>query len=202
MKKFGYTLVEVMIALAVFAILSVATATAIYHAFNTRAQLNVQSERLNTIRMAIALIQRATQQVVVRNVRGSDMRLFPAFVGNNNYFEFTTGGETNPNATLLKSTLKRVAFICQNHQLKRRSWVSLDTAYRKQYQDSILIGSLQRCSFAYLANNRQILDEWRENPVKQNQKLEPVPMAIKITLTLKDNQELSLLFALPSGLYA
>ncbi len=58
-----------------------------------------------------------------------------------------------------RSTLKRVAYVCAEKKLIRRSWENLDTPNRKHYQDKILLDNLEQCSFDYLSNSRQVLPE-------------------------------------------
>lgn len=201
-KHQGYTLLEVMIALVVFAILSSITASAMYHAFDTRARVNVQANQLNVIQLTLTLITRDTAQIIERAVRGSEMRVFPSFVGQQNYVEFTRGGLVNPNAIEARSTLQRIAYMCMGKKLIRRSWATLDTPSRSQHQDRILFDNLDECRFAYLGNNRQILHEWREYALQQNQKKETLPLAIQFTFTVHGWGNMSLLFAIPEALYA
>lgn len=198
----GYTLIEVMVALAVFAILAAITSQALYHAFDTRARVNVQANQLNDIQLAIALLSRDTEQVIDRSIRGNEMHLFPPFIGQPHYFEFTRDGLVNPGGVELRSTLKRIAFLCMGKKLVRRSWESLDTPSRKNYRDKILLNNLDECSFAYLTNARQILTEWREYAVQQNQKKETLPLAIQVNLNIHNWGKMSLLFAVPEALYA
>jgi len=200
-KTAGYTLIEILIALSVFAILATITSSAMYHAFDTRARVAKQADRLNTIQLAIAMIGRDTEQILERAVRGNEMHLFPAFVGQSHYLEFTRNGLVNPNSLEQLSTLKRVAFVCRGDKLIRRSWQILDTPDRKHYQDRVLLNNLDECSFAYLAHNRQILSEWHEDAVQQNQKREALPVAIQVTITLHDWGNMSLLFIIPEALY-
>lgn len=201
-KSSGYTLLEIMIALAVFAILSTITASAMYQAFDTRARVNVQANRLNEVQLALILIARDTEQILERAVRGDEMRMFPPFVGQKNYIEFTRGGLVNPNEMELRSTLQRVAYKCDGDKLVRRSWDALDTTNRNRYLDKTILEHLDGCKFSYLASNRQILPEWREYAVQQNQKKETLPIAIQVTLTIPSMGNTSLLFALPEALYA
>ena len=198
----GFTLIEILIALAVFAILATITSSAMYHAFNTRARVTKQADRLNTLQLAITMIGRDVQQTIERSIISNDMHLSPAFVGEGNYVEFTRSGLVNPNNLAKLSTLKRVAFICRGGQLIRRSWQQLDAPARKQVQDRILLTDLDECSFAYLARNRQILSEWRENAVQEDQRKETLPTAVQFTLTLHDWGNMSLLFIIPEALYA
>ena len=48
----GFTLIEILIALTVFAILATITSSTLYYAFNTRTRVNEQSERLSTLQLA------------------------------------------------------------------------------------------------------------------------------------------------------
>ena len=201
-KTYGFTLIEVMVALAVFAILSAITSQALYHAFDTRARINEQANQLNAVQLAMVLIRRDTEQVIERSIRGNEMHLFPPFIGQPRYLEFSRGGFVNPTSVERHSTLTRIAFICTGKKLVRRSWDNVDTPNRKLYHDKILLNNLEKCSFAYLSNARQILSEWREYAVQQDQKKETLPLAIQLSLTIHQWGNMNLLFDIPTALYA
>ncbi len=198
----GYTLIEIMVALMVFAILATITASAMYNAFDTRARINVKADQINKIQLALAMIEKDTVQAIDRSVVGNEMHQFPPFVGQANYVEFTRTGFANPNGIEHRSTLKRVAYLCSGDQLVRRTWEVLDSPERHNHQDKILLDKLEKCSFAYLATNHQIFTEWRAYALQQNQKNENMPTAIQLTLTLRDLGNMSLLFIIPEALYA
>lgn len=201
-KKSGFTLIEILIALAVFAILATVTSSVMYYAFNTRARVNQQADRLNTVQLALLLLERDITQAIPRAVFGNEMHLFPAFIGQPAYFELTRLGLENPHSLEKRSNLQRLAYVCNNNQLLRRIWPILDSTNRDRYEDRIVLDNLTACRFAYLNHNLQVLPEWRENAVRQNQKAEPLPKAIQINLTLKDWDKISLLFIIPEALYA
>ena len=67
----GYTLLEIMVALAVFAILSTITAATMIHSFDIRARVNIQSDQLNATQVALTLIARDIEQMVDRPVIGT-----------------------------------------------------------------------------------------------------------------------------------
>jgi general secretion pathway protein J len=200
--KNGYTLLEVLVALTVFAILATITASAMYNAFNTRARVSVQANQLNELQVAIAIIERDTQQIIERNVFANDMQQSPPFVGESNYLEFTRGGSVNPIAVERRSTLKRVAYICAGKKLIRRGWDNLDIPNRKNHEDKVLLDHLETCSFAYLSNSRQVLPDWRPYAVQQTQKEETIPIAIQLKATVADWGNMSLLFIVPGARYA
>ncbi|WED44182.1 GspJ family T2SS minor pseudopilin variant LspJ [Legionella cardiaca] len=201
-KKAGFTLIEILIALAVFAILATITSSAMYYSFNTKARVSQQAERLNILQLAVILMQRDSIQIIPRSIRGNEMHLFPAFIGQPQYLEFTRVGVENPNSQEKRSTLQRIAYVCHDNQLLRRSWQVLDPVNRDHYSDKVLIDNLLACRFAYLNQTLQVLPEWRENALQQNQRAEPLPKAIQLNLTLKDWDKMSLLFAIPEALYS
>lgn len=203
MKKYqGFTLIEILIALVVFAILASITASTLYYAFNARARVNVQAERLNALQLAISLMEQDTRQIIERPIRGNDMHPFPIFIGQAQYLELTRDGNLNPNSTEKRSNLIRVAWVCEKDKLLRRTWSSLDPIDRNVYEDRVLIDNLTSCNFSYLNQNLQVLNEWREQAVTQNQRKEPFPKAIKMSLVLNDWGEMSLLFIITEALYA
>ncbi len=198
----GFTLIEILIALTIFAVLATITSSSLYYAFNTQKLVNIQSERLTEIQLALSIIQQDLSQVVDRPVRGNDMRLFPALIGRSDYLEFTRNGVVNPNSIEKRSALKRVALVCNQHSLVHRTWQTLDSIDRNSSQDKVLIDNLSVCQFNYLNQNLQSLPEWREQAVNQNQQPEPLPKAIQLNLKLKDWGEINLLYSIPGALYA
>ena len=203
MKKYtGFTLIEILIALTVFAILATITSSTLYYAFNARTRVNEQAERLNSLQLAISIIQQDTTQTVERPIRGNEMRLFPGFVGQAQYLELTRDGVINPKSIEKRSSLKRIALVCQDGTLIRRTWSSLDPLDRNIYEDKELVSNLSDCYFNYLNQNLQVLSEWREQALAQNQRKEPLPKAIQINLKLNDWGKLNLLFIIPEALYA
>ena len=199
----GFTLIEILIALTVFAIMTTITSSTLYYAFNTRTRVNAQADRLNEIQMAVSIAQQDITQIVSRSIRGNEMRLFPVLVGQRHYLEFTRGGYQNPNNTEKRSTLKRVGWVCADGNLIRRTWTSLDPIERNTYHDKLLLRDLKSCHFNYLNQNLQILTEWREQQIDQTAtQTENLPKAIQINVTIQEWGEINLLFIIPGAVYA
>ncbi len=201
-KMKGFTLLEILIALSIFALLATITSSSLYYAFSTRTKVNLQADRLNKLQLAISIIQQDTSQIIDRAIRGNEMRLFPVIVGQSEYMEFTRDGIINPKSKEKRSTLKRIAFACLEGQLIHRTWNSLDPIDRNKYQDRVLIDNLDDCHFSYLNHNLQSLPEWREQALSLDQRAETFPTALQINLSLKDWGKINLLFIVPEALYA
>ncbi len=197
----GYTLIEVIVALALFAIVTTLSATLIQQAFDTRAHLMASTDRFNAIQLTVSLLQRDTAHMMNRPIRSTDKQLFPPFVGESSYLEFTRSGVVNPNATSKRSTLKRVALICENQQLIRRTWITLDGPTHKDFLDKILLDHLNDCAFSYLTHKLEILSEWRPYALSVNQLKESLPSAILLKLSMNRLGEASFLFIIPEAFY-
>lgn len=198
----GYTLIEVMIALSVFAIIAAISSGVMYHVFDVRGRVATQANQLDELQLALTLIEHDTIQFVPRTVRTKDAHVFASFTGTHQYMEFTRGGQVNPKGLALRSTLKRVAFLCSDKQLVRRSWDVLDTLNRRGYEDKVLLSNLEACSFSYVSINHQIMPEWVAYRTDQNQRMEVVPSAIQITINPAEWGKMTFLFVLAEGLYA
>lgn len=201
-KNSGFTLIEILIALAIFALLASITSSTLYYAFNTRTRVNAQAERLSELQMAISIIQQETSQTIERSIQGNDQHNFPIFTGLTHYLEFTHDGMLNPLSQEKRSTLKRIALLCQEGKLIHRTWASLDPVDRKEYQDKILLDKLDNCYFNYLNQEMQLLEAWREQALTQNQNKAHLPKAIQINLNLHKWGVINLLFIIPGALYA
>lgn len=201
-NKKGFTLIEILIALSIFAIIATITSSTMYYAFTTRDRVAKQAEQLVTLQLAISLLERDTSQIVERPIRSTNMQEFAAFTGQPKYMELTRNGMTNPQSLEKRSTLKRVAYVCKGNQLLRRSWESLDAVKREKYDDRVLISNLAKCQFNYLNQNLQVLPEWHGSAPAQNQKSETLPKAIQVILSLNNWGNSNFLFPLPKAIYA
>lgn len=198
----GFTLIEILIALAIFALLASITSSSLYYAFNTRTRVNEQSNQLSELQMAISIMQQETTQAIERSIQSADEHSFPVFIGQSRYVEFTHDGIVNPQYNEQRSTLKRVALLCVNGNFIHRTWETLDTVDRNNYEDKILLTNVDDCHFNYLNEEMQLLAEWRENAVTQNQRKALLPKAIQVNLKLHTWGEINLLFIIPGALYA
>ncbi|MDP3561907.1 MAG: GspJ family T2SS minor pseudopilin variant LspJ [Legionellaceae bacterium] len=203
MTNRGFTLIEIVIALVIFATIAVLTSSVLYQSFQTRERMTVQSDRLQQLQLALTLIQRDTVQLVARPVRGNEMHLFPPIIAQPTYVEFTRDGAANPMGIEHRSTLKRTAYLCQKGHLIRRVWTHLDTPNRDDYQDMVMLNDLSQCSFAYMGLHNNVVSIWNQDMPggKKIDKL-PLPKAIQLKITLKGWGDMTLLFIIPKALYA
>ncbi len=197
----GFTLIEILVALAVFAIMAAISSAALYDVFHTREQLNLQANQLNRLQLAYSLINNDLQLVSARSVRGTGMLLEPAFSADKNEIKLTREGLTNPLALEKRSTLQRVQLICQKGQLIRQTQTMLDSPDNKNVQRKTLISKLKSCHFRVLDNNRQYLDEWTLTSAVHPGQKEHFPVAVELGLDVAEWGKMTLIFILPEALY-
>ena len=149
----GYTLIEVIIALAIFAILGTLSVGLLSRAFDTKTRLAHQIQPVNEIRLAASRITQDSAQIVARPVREQDMEKRPAFIANTSGIEFTRGGFVALDNATSESTLRRVALTCEGSELIRNTWSKLDGFDASPPQKQILLSHLKQCHFSFASSN-------------------------------------------------
>ena len=186
-KNHGFTLIEIIIALTIFAIIATITASVLYQNTKIKERLEISANQFSQMQLAFSMLDKDIKQIVERQIRGNEMHLFPAFIGNPQYIEFTRGGIYNPMNLENRSTLKRIAYLCKRKQLIRRTWPILDTPNRQEYQDKILLTNVKKCTFKYIGMHNNIVPEWHQYTIRrQNQSItSPLPIAIQLSLNIE-----------------
>ena len=176
----GYTLIEVIIALAIFAVLGAMSVGLLSRAFDTKARLKAQLAPLKTLALATARITHDTAQVV-NKAAGKK----PAFIGEPSSVTFTRGGFVSPDNT--QNTLRRVTLSCKNTTLIRNTASNLDNTDTDDTEEQVLLESLENCSFSYLFPE----DDTDNKPT--------FPRAIKLHLSLHKLGDIMLMFPILAG---
>ena len=153
----GFTLLELMLALAIFAVLSAMVYGGLRAVLNAHAQSGQQAERLATLQTALMIIGRDIEQAVPRSIRDVSNGSQPAMMGGGNntasvtgsMLEFTRTGWRNP-AGRARSNLQRVAYTVQNQQLLRMTWAALDQTPGQLPQTMVLLDQVNRLEIRFL----------------------------------------------------
>jgi len=189
----GYTLIEVVIALAIFAVLSVMSVGLISRAFDVRERLSQHHTPISELQLAITRIQLDLQQVVPRAVRDASAELHDAFEGSDQGFEFSRGGLLATQNTDNPSSIRRAAFACEEHALVRKSWKTLDGYHQEQAASEILLSDLDACEFSYLSRKK-----WAS--VVFQRRSTPFPGAVRLSITHKKLGKAKFIFLIPAGM--
>lgn len=172
----GYTLIEVLIAVTVFAIL----AGSVYLALNSLgAAAFVQRERsieLAELQRALARLEADLRQLASRPVRAADGQLEPALIGQPGSLQGTRAGWANPLGHG-RGQLQRFGWFSDGQTLVRRSWAVTDRTAATGALDEPVLAGFQGLEFRYYGADGRWLEQWPETGA-----FEALPRAIRYQL--------------------
>lgn len=181
----GFTLLELLVALAIFALLAAIAYGGLQRVLATRAQTDRAAQRLQALQNAWMLMQRDIEQTVARPVRGNYGSSQPgmAGAGPSQYpLVLTRGGVANP-LHRQRSSLQRVAYRVRGSQLVRTTWPVLDRAPDTAPRDTVILGQVQSLALRFLDAQRQWQANWP--PLLADGSIDPrPPLAVEVTLDL------------------
>ncbi len=184
----GFTLIEVLVAMAIFGVMTVLAYQALGQSLTNADLLNSRTDRTRAIQQTIRLIGQDLRQVAPRPVRdsfGEGWR--PAILtslGNDFAIELTRAGWPNP-AGLPRATQQRVAYRIQDDQLLRLHWLTLDPSVSSDPVSTVLLEEIDSIVFNYVDASGEISEQWPPG----NDGTAPViltyrPRAVEVVLTL------------------
>lgn len=190
----GFTLLELVVVLAIFAIFSLMAYGGLDSVLKTRRQVEVAQDRLAQFQKAYLRLRNDLQQVRFRPARDGFGDLQPALRANDTgYLEFTRGGWTNP-LFVPRTGMERVAYRFEDGELIRMSWRVLDQAQDSKPVETVLLDGVEEARWQYLDDNRQWQNRWPLEAVDQVDAEVWPPLAVELTLDTKDLGELRFLF--------
>ena len=195
----GFTLLELLVALAIFALVSVIAYSGLHTVLNARDVTDQHSRRMTELEKAFSLMQRDFEQAVDRPIRDQYGDAKAAFLSEDpGELEFTRSGRPNP-LDLTRSELQRIAYGVKGEALVRDDWVNLDRPLEAKPQERTVLTDVRTVEFRFLMRNKQWVNSWPPPPQAGQQNAEDEPLAVEITLLLKDMGEIKRLYALPEG---
>ncbi|MDX1345652.1 MAG: type II secretion system minor pseudopilin GspJ [Sedimenticolaceae bacterium] len=185
----GFTLVEILIAMAIFTVISVITYTTLTSAINVSNHTSDVAKRLADIQRVLMLMERDLVQMAPRPVIDEYGEEQPAFLITDlstEGFEFTRGGYQNP-ARLNRSLLKRVAYEIRNDELYRKTWQVLNRATQTEpeFEESLMKGVTR---FEINAYDEKWVEKWPPERSDNQQEAGPdlLPRAVRIFMEVED----------------
>ena len=157
-------MVELLVALAIFALVSTASVGVLSLAMAGRDQLAAATSEARTLERARSLMRADLSQVVPRAVRDADGSAGPALAGGEGLRDARPGQGAGEETVLLVLTrsgwddpgnlhprpeLQRVAYLVRGGALVRRTRPYLDAGPATPHQDQVLLGDLTDVSVAF-----------------------------------------------------
>ena len=214
---FGFTLIEMLIAIAIFAVLSIMAYAGLNTILNTQAALKIEMQRLNEIQRTFLYLGQDLRQVVKRHIRDplAPTQQLNALITDNLYaikpfkLELTRTGYPNP-LVLQRSHLQRVAYYLKDDNLYRYTWPVLDRAQDTIPHVSRLCTNIDDLRFQFYPQdpnkNKTNTSNTLSTPQEPSSSWPPaiqtqasttfLPEYIAVTIDFKDWGEVTRLYAL------
>lgn len=196
----GFTLLEVLVASAIFAIIMTIVALSIRGAFKRTDRLEENLERFKDIQRAVQLLSRDLSQLQPRSVRdiiGNDR--VPALTtgGDGGGIEMTTGGWANP-GSLRRSVLQRVGYQIDENTLYRVRWPVLDRTQGTIPLRRPVLEGILALQMRFFDERGEDSEDWPPLGGGGNQSgFAARPRAIEFTFELEDYGVISRLIEVP-----
>ena len=208
----GFTLVEVLIAMAITAFVSVLSYQTLSTALAGIESARTESERLHEINRAFTVLSRDVRQMTNRPVRDECGQMASAVSGGElarDPLRLTRSGWHNSTGAP-RRTLQPVAYRLEEDKLLRLSYPVLDRTTAIEPTETVLIDGVEVLELRFLpsvyaleVDRYQVIDRrfWQENWVADvgfTDKIIDPPAAIEVRMILSDWGELERLYVMPS----
>ena len=186
--KKGFTLVELLVAIAIFAVLSALGWKVFDYLAKVKDRNAMHEANLEQLQESYQQILRDTMQAVplTANVKGQQQ---PALILQNGRFNFSKTGVTDPLQQGI-SPHERVEYQyrADEKKLYRLKYRNLHQTGNDQPESSVMLDEVE--AFEIMVLNPNELSSWPESSVdsQQTEQLRLLPKGIKINLTVRDVQ--------------
>ncbi len=191
--KAGFTLLEILIALFIFSIVSMIMVSALHTVFTSQSTTAKHADALTKLQIAFLLMSRDFEQTINRPITNAKGMVDPPFMGTHNTVSFTHGGFANPLGMMQRSTLQRTEYSLDNDHLIRSIYPVLDQTQKTLPSHRILLHSTTDLRFDYLDNQGKFQNNWPPTDQKQS----VFPRAVRVSITLKNWGILTQLYIIP-----
>lgn len=161
MNQRGFTLMELLLALAIFALMSAMAYSGLAAVLRAREDVNVALDRTQELQSAIYRIQTDLEQTVARSIRDQYGDAQPALLGDaQDGLSFTHNGWRNP-LHEKRSSLQRVTYqLDDEDHLMRLHWRVLDRAQDSVPAETELLDDVKSVEWRYLNDDDKWIDRW------------------------------------------
>jgi len=189
-RRRGFTLIEVMVAMAIFALIGIVSAALLNRILDARGLSDERAERLGGLQRAVLRLERDLLQATGRAIRDGFGDRRPALVLEDaRRIEFSHHGWRNP-LELERSEVQRVAWSLEEEgDLVRRFWSVLDRAPDSEARAQTVLAAVEELEFVLLDMEGGSWRDWppdRAAPALPGEGGEdaPLPGALRVSLTL------------------
>jgi len=188
----GFTLIEVLVALAIFGVMSALAYMTLGQTLNNSDMLNERMDRLQAIQRTMTFLSTELLQAAPRPIRADLGQYEPALRSSfaaDFALQLTHSGWPN-SAGVPRSTQQRTAYRIEDDELIRYHWNVLDRTVNNIPVATILLDEVDSLTFRFLQTNGDWSDQWPPLSAQASSNSINMPRAVEIILTLPDEGEL------------
>lgn len=192
-RQRGFTMMELLIAIAVFAVLGAMSYGGLNTVLKTRTRTVEAADQLHSLQITLMLIQRDLQHVInepSRDEFGDLQAPITTDFSDDRLIEFSRLGWNNP-TDQLRSTFQRVAYGFEDNTLLRYYWPHFHRGPQEKPIRAELLDGLEEVSFRYMDKQETWHNDWP--PLNTN--IAELPHLIEISLELENGDEITRKFA-------
>ncbi len=192
------TLVELLVAIAIFSIIAAAGYLALQQGLGTAGRLKSHQQYWQRLESVINLLEMDLRYAIDRSPRISGLSPIPPFEGardadrapRGEFLRFTRGGHTGF-STRIESSYLRIAYRIEDGDLYRVTWPGFDGPFGMQPVSNFLLGEVESVRLRYLQGRKNWIQAWN---ISDGRTIEGLPGAVELELVLKDDRRFTRLF--------
>jgi general secretion pathway protein J len=174
----GFTLIEILVAVLIFALLSAAAYGGVEALLRSRLALAERARALAQLQTCIGRLQRDLRQALPRPTLNGFGEPVPALLGQRATIELTRAGLANPLGAA-RSRSEHLLWQLKDQQLLRQQYSVLDRAANSAPVSLPMLDQVSRIEFRYLDGN-----DWRAQwPRPNTTSIHQLPRAVEVTIT-------------------
>jgi general secretion pathway protein J len=192
----GFTLIEMVIAVAIFAVMMVIAFPGLTHIAKVGDQVGQSNSRLSELQFALTYLNRDWTQVSSRKILDQYGDEKPHIIIEDNSISFTHSGWSN----LLqqkRSELQRVQYLVKENQLIRHYWISLDQVTAEEPISTVLIDEVESFSVYLIDSAEEPIERWPLDG--QDTQRVNNPIALRVEIDLKKFGQVHRIMEIPEG---
>ncbi len=194
----GFTLIEVLIAMAIFAFLAIGAQQVLSQVYRSNDISQQRSDRMKTLQRALVFMDNDFRQIALRHMRTNGEEPSRKLIAWGEYLldsdqngvMFARSGWHNPAAQFPRGEVTKVGYRIRAGVLERVWWHYVDTPTGQQGAVMPLIDQVERFEMRFY-DGQQWRNVWDKN--------DTLPQAVEVVLTLQDYGKISRIYLTGGG---
>ncbi|MAQ60463.1 MAG: type II secretion system protein GspJ [Gammaproteobacteria bacterium] len=181
-RQSGFTLMEILVALFIFAVVGLISAQLLGRTVNAYEVLDDRGQRLGQIHRAMLVVERDMLQFRNRPIRMAQGEPLPALmIGDEGALSMTRGGWRNP-LQRPRSELQRVGYRMQDEKLVRGYWSVLDRRGDEEPISQTLLEGVEELEFFAIDQNGEEHKFWPPKAAQGAGQLQIAGLVLRVSM--------------------